>query len=42
MEQDEKADEETGGRQRVGKSVVVVGSVREKKRNVGSLEGMRV
>ena len=42
MEQDEKVDEETGGRQMDGKTAVKVVPVREKKRNAGSLEGMRV
>jgi len=41
MEQDVEADEEIGGRQRDGKSAVMIGRVREKKRNAGSLEGMR-
>jgi hypothetical protein len=48
MEQDEKADEEIGGRQRDGESAEMTGWVRvrwvveEKKRNAGSPEGMRV
>jgi hypothetical protein len=41
VEQDEKVDEETGDRQMDGKTAVMVVSVREKKRNAGSLEGMQ-
>jgi hypothetical protein len=41
-EQDEKVDEEIGGRQWDGEIAVMIGRVREKKRNAGSPEGMRV
>ena len=42
VEQDEKVDEETEGRQMDGKTAVEVVWVREKKRNAGSLGGMQV